>query len=206
MRGANQLILGLTGLIGSGKSTVAQLFADLGARIIDTDTLAQQLTLANGAAIESLRDKFGARCLDAQGALDRVWMREQVFGNSEHRKELERILHPLIFAQVQAELILSTSALYTIVMVPLLFRSHNYLAITQRNIFVDCEYPQLIRRIKLRSGLNQAQIDAILAQQVERKQQLKLADDIITNHGDLEALLPQVITLHNKYTKTASLF
>lgn len=192
-------IIGLTGLIGSGKTTVANLFAKLGAIVIDTDLIAHQLTALDGAALSPLCAEFGAEILDVHGKLRRDYLRKIVFNDEIKRQSLEQILHPLIFAQVQVELSLASHANYVILVVPLLFRSPKYLQLTERNIFVDCNYALLLQRLAERSDLDQNQVDAILLQQVSRERQLELADDIIENNGDAESLFIKVKRLHEEY-------
>ena len=193
------LVIGLTGLIGSGKTTVANLFAQLGAKIIDTDVIAHQLTAKNGAALALISAEFGHEILNSAGELNRSRLRELVFNDDQQRERLEQLLHPLIFAAVQHEMLLLNNPSYIMLVVPLLFRSPKYLALTKRNIFVDCDYLQLVQRLAVRSNLTQAQVDAILAQQVNRAEQLALADDIIENNGDTQNLIAAVKSLHQQY-------
>lgn len=193
------LVMGLTGLIGSGKTTVANLFAQLGAKIIDTDAIAHRLTAKNGVALKQIVAAFGCDILDSSGELNRARLRELVFSDELQRERLEQLLHPLIFAAVQQEMLAANDASYIMLVVPLLFRSPKYLALTQRNIFVDCDYPQLVQRLAVRSNLTPAQVDAILAQQVNRAEQLALADDIIENNGDTQSLTAAVKCLHQQY-------
>lgn len=197
------LIIGLTGLIGSGKSTVAEIFAKLGIKIIDTDQIAHQLTKPKQAGLIALVNHFGSSIITQKGELDRYQLRELVFNDETKRQELENILHPLIFNQVMMDLgnPETSEYSYVIIAVPLLFRSQKYLQLTQRNIFVDSDYELLLERLLKRSALKQEQVDAILAQQVDREQQIKLADDVIQNNGDLDELEQQVINLHHRYLK-----
>ena len=196
---AAAVVIGLTGLIGSGKSTVAAIFAELGARIIDTDVIAHQLTAPGGAAIASIAQQLGAASIAADGAMNRQLVRELVFAAPQLRAALEQILHPLILEQVKQQLAQPAHAVYTLIAVPLLFRSPSYLSLTQRNIYVDCNYAALMQRLSARSGLAPAQIDAILAQQVARELQLARADDILDNNHDVATLRQQVVRLHNTY-------
>lgn len=189
---------GLTGGIGSGKSTVSRLFAGLGARIVDTDLISHQLTQANGSAIQAIREIFGAEFLDAAGALDRAKMRELVFANPAEKKRLEAILHPLILSQSKEQASSATDAPYTLVVVPLLFESGRYRSWLQRVIVVDCPEQQQIERITQRSGLAEANVRAIMSQQIDRTQRLDLADEIIRNDGSMDALREQVKKLHTR--------
>ena len=189
---------GLTGGIGSGKSTVAQLFADLGARIIDTDLISHQLTQANGAAIPAIQKAFGTEFVDAEGALDRSKMRELVFVDSDAKHRLEAILHPLILSQTRALAASLTEAPYTLAIVPLLFENGRYREWLHRVIVVDCPENQQITRTVQRSGLTEAAIRAIMRQQLDRARRLQLADEIIRNDGSMDTLREQVRELHSR--------
>lgn len=189
---------GLTGGIGSGKSTVAQLFADLGARIIDTDLISHQLTQANGAAIPAIQKAFGTEFMDAEGALDRSKMRELVFVDNDAKFRLEAILHPLILSQTRALAASLTEAPYTLVIVPLLFENGRYRDWLHRVIVVDCPENQQITRTVQRSGLTEAAIRAIMRQQLDRARRLQLADEIILNDGNMDTLREQVQELHSR--------
>ncbi len=189
---------GLTGGIGSGKSTVAQLFADLGARIVDTDLISHQLTQAKGAAIPVIQQSFGTEFLDAESALDRNKMRELVFVDSDAKRRLESILHPLILAQTKALAASPTEAPYTLVVVPLLFENGRYRDWLNRVIVVDCPEEQQITRTVQRSGLTEAAVRAIMKQQLDSARRLQLADEIICNDGSMDTLREQVRELHSR--------
>jgi len=197
------LLIGLTGGIGSGKSTVATLFQQLGARIIDTDETSRALTQAGGEAIAAIRATFGADFVDTSGALDRNKMRELVFANPAAKKQLEAILHPLILKQVRQSANTSTPAPYTLVVVPLLFESQSYRGWLHRTLTVDCPEETQIARTMQRSGLDRAQIQAIMAQQIARNLRMELADDIIHNDRDLPSLSAQVEMLHSRFLTIA---
>lgn len=195
--------IGLTGIIGSGKSVVANYFAELGVDIVDTDQIAHNLTTANGAAIAAIRDEFGIEILLDDGSLDRQKMRQLVFKNNQAKDKLEHILHPLIY-EVAVEQIKKSSSLYTIVVVPLLFKSPKYLELVIRSIFVDCESEdELIRRVMLRSNLTREIIQAIIHSHVAPATQLSLADDVIHNGVEVsqQELKQQVNNLHEYYIK-----
>jgi dephospho-CoA kinase len=190
--------IGLTGLIGSGKSTVANFFLQLGATVIDTDLISHKLTTNNGFAVPIIQEHFGPEFITPEGSINRIKMRDLIFTSPSFRIKLEEILHPMIFAEVVREIELSTTP-YNIIVVPLLFRSKRYTQLIQRSIFVDCAMDTIIKRVEKRSGLNKAQIESILATQVTREEQISLADDIIENSGDEEQLLVQVTVLDRKY-------
>ncbi|MDH2916315.1 MAG: dephospho-CoA kinase [Gallionella sp.] len=189
---------GLTGGIGSGKSTVAQLFADLGARIVDTDLISHQLTQPNGAAIAPIGKAFGALFINGEGALDRTKMRELIFADVEAKRRLEAILHPLILAQTEAAATSPSDAPYTLVIVPLLFESSRYRDWLNTVIVVDCSEQQQIERTTQRSGLKETDVRAIMSQQMKREKRLQLADEIIRNEGDISDLRAQVEKLHSR--------
>ncbi|MDP2758833.1 MAG: dephospho-CoA kinase [Sideroxyarcus sp.] len=189
---------GLTGGIGSGKSTVARQLGELGARIIDTDEISHRLTARDGLALPAIRQAFGAEYITAEGALDRARMRQLVFGDAHARQRLQAILHPLILAEAKAQAAAPTSAPYTLAVVPLLFESENYRDWLQRVIVVDCPEAEQIRRTMLRSGLDEPAVRAIMAQQIERAARLRLADEIIRNEGDPDTLKIQVAQLHQR--------
>jgi len=199
MSAAAPLLIGLTGGIGSGKSTVADLFAEQGARIIDTDVLSHQLTAPSGAAMTLIGQEFGEQFIQADGALDRAKMRLHIFAEACEKKKLEAILHPLILALTKQAIAVPSGAPYTLLVVPLLFEGKNYQAWLARSLVVDCQESSQIQRTMRRSGLPEAAVRSIVAQQISRAERLRLADDVITNDADLSALAHQVARLHQSY-------
>ncbi|OIR11769.1 dephospho-CoA kinase [mine drainage metagenome] len=197
-------LVGLTGGIGSGKSTVADMFATLGVRIIDTDLISHQLTQADGAAIPALRDAFGPQVVDVHGALDRGKMREIVFNDPAKKKTLESILHPLIFAETRLQAASPTQAPYSLVVVPLLFESGRYADWLQRVITVDCPEKSQIARTMRRSNLDEPAVRAIMAQQLSRDERLALSDEVILNNGSLDDLKAQIVGMHLRLSKLAN--
>jgi dephospho-CoA kinase len=193
------LCIGLTGGIGCGKSTVAGLFAEHGAAIIDTDTIAHHLTQAGGAAIPEIRKAFGKDYLTADDALDRAQMRGRVFSDMAAKQRLEKILHPLILEQAKAQLQLMRNEPYVIIVVPLLPESPAFRQLVQRILVVDCDASAQIERVMARSGMTAAEVRAIIAQQAPRTEQLQLADDVIHNDAGLPWLAEQVAILHGRY-------
>jgi len=199
----HRALIGLTGGIGSGKSTVADAFAALGAGVVDTDQIAHRLTAPNGTAMPAILAEFGPSVADSTGAMDRSVMREIVFSDPLARKRLEAILHPMIGAE-------STRALeavdgpYRIVVVPLLVEGRHWRSRVDRVLVVDCPRALQIERVIQRSGLALEQIEAILDAQATREQRLAQADDVIDNSG-LPAELPgQIQALHATYCQLRS--
>ncbi len=197
-------LVGLTGGIGSGKSTVADMFATLGVRIIDTDLISHQLTQTGGAAIPALRDAFGPQVIDERGALNRGKMREIVFNDPAAKKTLESILHPLIFAETRLQASSPTQAPYSLVVVPLLFESGRYADWLQRVITVDCPEKSQITRTMRRSNLDEPAVRAIMAQQLSREERLTLSDEAILNNGSLDDLKAQVVGMHRRLSELAN--
>ena len=191
-------VVGLTGGIGCGKSTVSRLFADLGITIVDTDILAKKFTEVNGLAVNAIREAFGDGCINSVGAVDRVKMLDLIFSDNNARTRLEKILHPLILKEVTIQIKEITEA-YIIIAVPLLFETHDYDNTVERVLVVDCSESLQLLRTMTRSRLSEEKVKAIMATQVTRQRRLQLADDIITNDHDIDSLKRQVLTLHKKY-------
>jgi dephospho-CoA kinase len=194
--------VGLTGGIGSGKSTVASLFAELDVPVIDTDAISHQLTQSGGAAIPAIRAEFGEDYLDSTDALDRAKMRQLVFSDNNAKQQLENILHPLIFAQAKTQAEASLSP-YVLLVIPLLFETCGYQGWLNRTVTVDCAEENQVDRVIQRNSLNEQTIRAIMAQQLPRSQRIQLADDVIKNDGNLAELRKQVSDLNQRYLKLA---
>jgi len=196
--------VGLTGGIGSGKSTVAALFAELGVPVIDTDLISHQLTQPGGAAIPAIRSAFGEDYINATGALDRTKMRQLVFSDSAAKQRLEKILHPLILAQAKS-LAESRPGPYVLLVVPLLFETPDFQNWLDHTVVVDCPVETQIARATARSDLSEQTVRAIIARQFTRTQRLELANDVIVNDGTLSELYPQIAHLHQSYLKLAEI-
>jgi len=190
--------VGLTGGIGCGKTTVADMFAALGASVIDTDQIAHSLTAPHGAAMPALLAEFGDDFATADGALDRAKMRALVFTDAGARARLEAILHPRIREATAAAAAIATGD-YVVYVVPLLIESGSWRERVSRVLAIDCPEDVQIARVMARNGLSEEQVRAIMAAQVTRAQRRAAADDIILNDDGLEALRPQVEALHALY-------
>ncbi|HXV11849.1 MAG TPA: dephospho-CoA kinase [Burkholderiales bacterium] len=194
--------VGLTGGIASGKTSAAKRFEELGAAVIDTDAIAHELTGPGGAAMAKIGDAFGADFVAPDGSLERIRMRQLVFGDPRARAKLEAILHPLIRAQARAQ-IAAAQQPYVMVVVPLLLETGAYRELVQRVLVVDCSEAQQIERAMRRSGLAESDVRAILAVQLSRAERLERADDVIDNSGGLETMRRQVDAMHAKYLALA---
>ena len=195
------LWVGLTGGIGSGKSTVAARFASHGVPVLDADAIAHTLTAANGAALPAIRAHWGDAVFNAAGQLNRAALRQRVFADATQKQQLESLLHPLIFDAIQAAQ--QHTALpqgYGMVEIPLLTEIPRFRQLVQRILVVDVAEPLQIERVKQRSQLSDAAVAAIMAQQASRQQRLAIADDVLANHGDLSALHAAADQLHQYYT------
>ncbi|HEY5761661.1 MAG TPA: dephospho-CoA kinase [Rhodocyclaceae bacterium] len=193
-------VIGLTGGIGSGKSTVADLFAARGAGVVDTDRIAHALTSSCGAAMPAIREAFGAALLADDGSLDRPAMRRLVYGEPAQRQRLEAILHPLIREQARAECAVAAGD-YILLVVPLLAETGALRPLMRRVLVVDCDPAVQRERVMRRSGLAAAEADAIIAAQASREARLALADDVIVNDRARSELVPQVDRLHALYCR-----
>ncbi len=190
--------IGLTGGIGSGKSTVAGLLAAHGAAIIDADALARQLTQAGGQAMPAVAAAFGDQAVQPDGAMDRAYMRQRVFSDPGARRQLERILHPLI-GEAMADAERRASGCYLVYDIPLLVESmEKYRGRLDRICVVDCEETEQIARVQARSGLTADAIADIIKAQASRQQRLAVADDVIFNGAGitLDRLKTRVQSVH----------
>lgn len=192
------LVVGLTGGIGSGKSTVAGRFQALGATVVDTDEISRRLTGPGGAAMERLGAEFGGKYLTAEGALDRAAMRRLAFEDPAARARLEAILHPAIRAAAD-EALAAAAGPYAMVVVPLLYETRGYAGRVARVLVVDCPEALQVERTAARSGLAPGEVRAIMAAQWPRWRRLQMADDVIWNGGEAAALDPQCERLHRRY-------
>jgi len=195
--------LGLTGGIGSGKSTVAARLAALGACVVDTDAIARELTAAGGAAISALREAFGAQAIGADGALARAHLRARVFRDPDARARLEAVLHPLIGAEAsrRAEAAGGQPVVFD---VPLLAESAHWRARVQRVLVVDCSAATQVERVVRRSGWNADEVRRVIAQQASRERRRAIADAVIDNDGPaLAALHAEVDALWRHWTHCA---
>lgn len=198
--------IGLTGGIGSGKSRVADMLAEWGATLVDTDEIARALTAVGGAAMPAIEAEFGAQALTPDGALNREWMRERAFSDPKARLRLEAVLHPIISEETRRQAAAATGS-YLVFVVPLLVESlTRWRGRVDRICVVDCDPDTQVARVQARSGLTEPAIRRIMAAQAARETRLDIADDVITNDGATspEQLRAQAKILHDRWLALAA--
>jgi dephospho-CoA kinase len=196
------LVVGLTGGIGSGKSTVSAIFESLGVPVIDADLLAHQLVEPGQAALDEIREIFGERCITAGGHLDRTFIRQRVFSNSDEKQKLESILHPRIRNRIVAW-IAGLESPYCIVVIPLLLET-GQTDLVDRVLVVDTPENEQLTRVAARDGLSHNAVLAIMDSQADRETRLAAADDIIENSSDIASLESRVRNLHSYYLEISN--
>jgi dephospho-CoA kinase len=195
---APRFAVGLTGGIGCGKTTVADMFGELGAALVDTDLIAHTLTAPGGVAMAAIAADFGPAYVTADGALDRAAMRALVFTDPGARHRLEAILHPCIRDTALAEAA-AAEAPYVLFVVPLLIESGSWRARVARVLAIDCPEEVQVARVMARNNMTEEQVRAIMATQISRAERLAAADDVVSNVGSREDLRPQIARLHANY-------
>lgn len=191
--------IGLTGGIGSGKSQVAADFSALGVPRIDADAISRQLTQTAGSvALQQIRQQFGDAALTVSGCLNRAYMRERVFADGRAKAQLEAILHPLIFAEIERQQ-KDFQAAYGVVEIPTLVEHPIFQSLVKRILLVTCPEPIRVQRVMARNGLTEAAVRAIMASQASDKARLRVADDVIANTGSLQDLQQAVERQHRAY-------
>ena len=195
------LTIGLTGGIGSGKSTVATLFKNLGIPVYDTDIIAHELIEPGQPALEQIVSTFGKDILDASGHLDRQQLKQRIFASDEDRARLETILHPRIRESLLSK-IKNCRASYCVAVIPLLVEKQ-WQQMVDRVLVVDVSEATQIRRTQQRDQINESIVKRIIASQASRAQRLAIADDVIDNNHAPEKLQAQVQQLHQEYLALA---
>ncbi|MCD9538367.1 dephospho-CoA kinase [Photobacterium carnosum] len=195
------VVIGLTGGIGSGKTTVANLFGAYGIDLIDADIIAREVVAIDSVGLARIIEKFGNDILLADGNLDRSQLRAAIFSDPQQKNWLDQLLHPLIRDKMLADIDRVTSP-YCLLIVPLMIEN-NLQTLTDRLLVVDVDQQTQIMRTQQRDNVSLEQIKNILAAQASRQQRLDAADDIICNNGDNQALLTQVAQLHQHYLALA---
>jgi len=195
------LVIGLTGGIGSGKSTVGKLFAELGIELVDADQLAREVVAPHSPALKEIAGHFGEGLLLADGNLDRAALRKTVFADPAQRRWLEQLLHPLIGELLTTRLNACRSP-YCILESPLLLETSQH-ELVDRVLVVDVSEATQLQRALLRDGSDEATIKGIIAAQMPRSERLAKADEILDNEGSPAQLLPRIKELHDKFLTLA---
>lgn len=191
--------IGLTGGIGSGKSQVAADFSALGVPRIDADAISRKLTQTAGSmALQQIRHRFGDDVLMVSGCLNRAYMRERVFADVQAKAQLEVILHPLIFAEIERQQ-QDFRAAYGVVEIPTLVEHPIFQSLVERILVVTCPENIRVQRVMTRNGLTEAAVRAIMATQASDEARLRVADDVIANAGSLQDLQQAVARQHRAY-------
>ncbi len=193
--------VGLTGGVACGKTTVADIFASLGAGVVDTDSIARDVVEPGSAALAEIAAEFGSEVIGDSGQLDRAAMRRLVFADAARRKTLERILHPRIRERTLAA-IDTLQAPYALVVVPLLFET-GFHELVDRSVVVDCPVETQLERLKHRDDVDERTAQGMLAAQLDRKARVARGDDVIDNGGDRATTRAQVEALHRHYLQLA---
>lgn len=194
--------IALTGGVASGKTTVSDRFAALGATVVDTDVLAREVVAPGSAGLAELVDAFGATILAPDGSLDRRAMRERVFADAEARGRLEGIVHPRIRDAALAA-IRASGTPYVVLVVPLLYEHFDAYRWVDRVLVVDVLRATQKRRLLARDGVDETLAEAMLNAQASREQRLSIANDVLGNEGDLATLADAVADLHQRYLELA---
>lgn len=192
-------LVGLTGGIGSGKSTVAEFFRSFHVKVEDADQMTRSIVLPDQPALKEIIQHFGKEILRADGSLDRDQLKSRIFKSDKERLWLENLLHPLvkkIILNLKKDIMPGE---YRVVAIPLLVETHFESAV-DRVLVVDCKPSQQIERVQKRDGLSFSDIQAIMKTQASQEDRLSKADDIIENEGSLEDLKSKVWALHQKYS------
>lgn len=196
------LRIGLTGGIGSGKSTVADLFAARGVTVIDADRIVHELSAPGGAGHAAIVSGFGPAFLDPQGAIDRIKLRQYVFDHPAERRRLESLLHPLVRTEMRAQSERARGP-YVLLVIPLLFESGQQ-DLVDRVLVVDVDEAIQVERVQARSGLHIDEIRKILAAQIAPGTRRAQAHEIIENNRDMDHLKREVARLHEHYLSLAA--
>ncbi|MGV6826030.1 MAG: dephospho-CoA kinase [bacterium] len=196
------VVIGLTGGIGSGKSTASRLFQALDVPVIDADEISRKLVVPGAPSTRWIADTFGQEILDPNGALRRAELRQRVFADPRKRKQLEAYLHPLIRTEMQQQIQHHTTAPYVILAVPLLLET-DFHELVDRVLVIDVPEALQVTRVMQRDEQSKQQVEQILATQLDRTTRLSQSDDILDNQGSHAALREQVGQLHRQYLELA---
>lgn len=197
------LKIGLTGGIGSGKSSTTEYFKELGVTVIDADTIAHQHTTANSEALAEISNQLGQQFISNQGELDRKKLAQHVFNHPEKKLILEKILHPRVKQGIMDKLDQLESSPYVILAIPLLLET-DFAELVDRILVIDAPEDIRIQRVQERDGRSAENVISIINQQIDRKTRLEKADDVLDNSGTLAELHSSIKQLHEQYLQISS--
>ncbi|CAD6364402.1 dephospho-CoA kinase [Shewanella putrefaciens] len=199
----SKFVVGLTGGIGSGKTTVANLFAAEGITLVDADIVAREVVAKDSKGLKAIVEHFGTEMLTPEGELDRAKLRERIFNQSAEREWLNQLLHPMI-RQEMLEQVKNATSPYVIMVVPLLFEN-GLDRLVNRTLVVDISPELQISRTVIRDQVDATQVNNIINSQCSRSEKLARADDIIDNQGEISALKREVLALHQRYLQLSGI-
>ncbi len=192
------LKIGLTGGIGSGKSTACEIFSELGVPVIDADVIAHELVKPGMPAFNEIKIIFGTEIISSDGTLDRKIIRDKIFANEIDRKKLENILHPAVYEEISIQ-VKNINSKYCIISIPLLLET-NASKTVDRILVIDVPRELQLERASNRDRTNKSDIDAIIDSQISRKDRLSAANDIVDNKGNINDLRKKICDLHEFYS------
>lgn len=199
----SKFVVGLTGGIGSGKTTVANLFAAEGITLVDADIVAREVVAKDSKGLKAIVEHFGTEMLTPEGELDRAKLRERIFNQSAEREWLNQLLHPMI-RQEMLEQVKNATSPYVIMVVPLLFEN-GLDRLVNRTLVVDISPELQISRTVIRDQVDATQVNNIINSQCSRSEKLARADDIIDNQGEISTLKREVLALHQRYLQLSGI-
>lgn len=199
----SKFVVGLTGGIGSGKTTVANLFAAEGITLVDADIVAREVVAKDSKGLKAIVEHFGTEMLTPEGELDRAKLRDRIFNQSAEREWLNQLLHPMI-RQEMLEQVKNATSPYVIMVVPLLFEN-GLDRLVNRTLVVDISPELQISRTVIRDQVDATQVNNIINSQCSRSEKLARADDIIDNQGEISALKREVLALHQRYLQLSGI-
>lgn len=189
----------MTGGIGSGKSEALKIFKSLSIKVIDLDNISKEITERSHQAIQEIKLVFGDAIFDKDNQLDRKKLKEIIFSDKNKKINLEKILHPKIYEEVEKRLNALSHESYVVIDIPLLFETNQYTSLISRSLVIDCKENDQIERVKKRDGIDISVIQSIIDQQINRSSRIEKADDVVINDGSIEKLEESIKSLHKKY-------
>lgn len=189
----------MTGGIGSGKSEALKIFKSLSIKVIDLDNISKEITETSHQAIQEIKLVFGDAIFDKDNQLDRKKLKEIIFSDKNKKINLEKILHPKIYAEVKKRLNALSHESYVVIDIPLLFETNQYTSLISRSLVIDCKENDQIERVKKRDGIDISVIQSIIDQQINRSSRIEKADDVVINDGSIAKLEESIKSLHKKY-------